>query len=143
MTEDDIKQRFQHEIELRAVDDKYIDRNEEREILEIAIQLGMSRDRALGALAEVCSRQGYVLESGVLKSIRQQLEVAIANDGKVDRNEFDVLFRNAKEAMGGKKSDREIKKMIVLLMEDTGNNRVKIGWFSDWYSTLKKDLGMK
>ena len=143
MTEDDIKQRFLHEIELRAAEDRYVDRNEEREILEIAIQLGWSKDRSLTALAEVCTGQGYVLESQVLKSIRQHLEVAIANDGKVDRKEFDVVFQHAKEAMAGKKSDREIKKMIVLLMDDTGNNRVKTGWFSDWYTALKKELGMK
>jgi len=143
VTEDDIKQRFHHEIALRAVDDRYIDRNEEREILEIAIQLGMGAERARNALAEVCAREGYVLESVVLRGIRQQLEVAIANDGKVDRKEFDVVFHNAREAMNGKKSDREIKKLIVLLMEDTGNNRVKTGWFHDWYSSLKKELGMK
>lgn len=140
--EDDIKERFAREIELRAADDHYVDRNEEREILELAIQLGMSRDRAWAALVEVCHRQGYVLESAVLKAIRQQLEVAIANDGRVDENEFQVLFRNAKEAMAGKKSDREIKKMIIYLMEDTGNNRVKTGWFNDWYNSLKKELGM-
>jgi hypothetical protein len=140
---DDIKARFEHEIELRAYDDKYIDRNEEREILEIAIQLGMGTDRARAALAEVCAVKGYVMESVVLKSIREQLEVAIANDGKVDSQEFDTVFRHAKEAMAGKKTDREIKKMIVLLMEDTGHNRVKTGWFKDWYAALKKELGMK
>lgn len=143
MSVDDIKLRFHNEIELRASDDKYIDRNEEREILEIAIQLGIGVDRARSALAQVCSLQGYVMESVVLKSIREQIEVAIANDGKVDQNEFDAVFRHAKDAMAGKKTDREIKKMIVLVMEDTGNNRVKTGWFSDWYAALKKELGMR
>jgi hypothetical protein len=140
---DDIKARFEHEIELRAYDDKYIDRNEEREILEIAIQLGMGADKARAALAEVCAAKAYVMESFVLKSIREQLEIAIANDGKVDQMEFDHVFQHAKKGMAGKKSDREIKKMIVLMMEDTGFNKIKTGWFSDWYAALKKELGMK
>ena len=143
MSVDDIKTRFENEIELRAYDDKYIDRNEEREILEIAIQLGMGVDRARAALAEVCALKGYVMESVVLKSIREQLEVAVSNDGKVDSQEFDTVFHHAKKAMAGKKSDREIKKMIVLMMEDTGFNKVKTGWFHDWYAALKKELGMK
>jgi hypothetical protein len=32
--------------------------------------------------------------------------------------------------------------MIVSVMEETGNNKVKKGWFSNWYATLKQDLGM-
>ena len=50
MSEDEIKKRFVSEIELRGYDDKYIDRNEEREILQIAIQLGVSIDSARLAL---------------------------------------------------------------------------------------------
>ena len=41
-----------------------------------------------------------------------------------------------------KKNDREVKRMIVTVMEETGNNKVKKGWFSNWYATLKQDLGM-
>ena len=37
---------------------------------------------------------------------------------------------------------RELKRMIVQQMEETGYTRVKTGWFSDWYSKLKKDIGM-
>ena len=38
--------------------------------------------------------------------------------------------------------ERQIKTMIVQVMEDTGNTKVKTGWFSDWYAALKKDLGV-
>ncbi|MCI0702055.1 MAG: hypothetical protein L0241_13310 [Planctomycetia bacterium] len=142
MSIDDIKKRFVNEIKLRAYDDKYIDKNEEREILQIAIQQGVSIDSARGALMQVCDDQSYILESAILKQIKDQVETAAGNDGKVDQKEFDLIFGNIKKAMQGKKNDREIKKMIVTVMEDTGNNKVKTGWFSDWYSALKKDLGM-
>jgi hypothetical protein len=93
-------------------------------------------------LAQVCEHQGYVLESSVVKNIKEELESAAANDGKIDQKEFEMIFANAKRRMQGKKNDREIKKMIVELMEDTGNTKVKTGWFSNWYANLKKDLGM-
>ena len=49
MSIDEIKKRFVNEIKLRAYDDKFIDKNEEREILQIAIQLGVGIDSARGA----------------------------------------------------------------------------------------------
>ncbi|OWK43187.1 hypothetical protein [Fimbriiglobus ruber] len=142
MSVEEIKKRFVNEIKLRAYDDKYVDRNEEREILQIAIQLGVGIDQARHALAQVCHDSGYVLESGVLKMIKDQVEVASGNDGKVDQKEFEMIVDTAKKAMMGKKNDRQIKTMIVQVMEDTGNNKVKTGWFSDWYAAMKKDLGM-
>jgi hypothetical protein len=142
MSIDEIKKRFINEIKLRAYDDKYIDKNEEREILQIAIQLGVNIDSARGALLQVCDEHGYVVESAILKQIRDQVESAAGNDGMVDQKEFDLIVGNIKRAMQGKKNDREIKKMIVQVMEDTGNNKVKKGWFSNWYTALKQDLGM-
>ena len=142
MSIEEVKKRFVNEIKLRAYDDKYIDKNEEREILQIAIQLGVSIESARGALVSVCDDHSYVLESVILKQIKEQVETAAGNDGKVDQKEFELIFGNIKRAAQGKKNDREIKKMIVQVMEDTGMNKVKTGWFSNWYTTLKQDLGM-
>lgn len=142
MSPDDIKKRIVNEIKARAYDDKYIDRGEEREIVRIAIELGVTVESALAALNQVCDEFSYVLESRVLKQVEDQLATAAANDGKIDQREFDLVFGNVKKAMNGKKNDREIKKMMVQVMEATGNNKVRTGWFSDWYSALKKDLGV-
>lgn len=142
MALDDIKKRFVDEIKLRAYDDKYVDKNEEREILQIAIQQGISIDSARSALQQVCEHQGYVLESSLVKTIKDQVETAAGNDGKVDQKEFELIFQNVRKTADGKKNDREIKKMIITVMEDTGLNKVKTGWFSDWYAAMKKDLAM-
>jgi hypothetical protein len=142
MSLEDVKKRFVNEIKLRAYEDKYVDRNEEREILQIALQLGVSFDSARTALAQVCEDAGYVLESSVVKMIKDNIEAAAGNDGKIDQKEFEMVFAQAKKAMQGKRNDIQIKKMIVQIMEDTGNTKVKTGWFSDWYTTLKKELGM-
>jgi hypothetical protein len=140
---DAIKRRFADEIKLRAYDDKYIDKNEEREILQIAIQQGISIDSARGALANICEHHGYVLESVVVRKVKDDIEAAMGNDGKIDKKEFDFIFAAAKKAFAGKKNDVQIKKTIVEIMEDTGMTKVKTGWFSNWYTDLKKELGMK
>ena len=142
MSVEEIKKRFVNEIKLRAYDDKYIDKNEEREILQIAIQLGVGIDSARGALVSVCEDHNYVMESVLLKTIKDQVETAAGNDGKVDEKEFSLIFQNVKRLAQGKKNDRELKKMIITVMEDSGNNKVKTGWFSNWYTALKSDLGM-
>ncbi len=142
MSSDDIKKRIVTEIKARAYDDKYIDRTEEREIVRIAIELGVTVESALTALNQVCDEFSYVLESRVVKQIEDQVATAAGNDGKIDHTEFDLIFGNTKRAMNGKKNDREVKKMIVQVMENSGNNKVKTGWFSDWYAALKKDLGV-
>ena len=74
MALDDVKKRFVDEIKLRAYDDKYVDKNEEREILQVAIAQGISIDSARSALAQVCEHNGYILESTILKEIKDQVE---------------------------------------------------------------------
>ena len=142
MSIEEIKKRFVNEVKLRAFDDKYIDKNEEWEILQIAIQLGVSIDSARMALVQVCEDHNYVLESVLLKMIKEQVEAAFGNDGKIDQKEFDLIFGNVRRAAQSKKNDRELKKMIVTVMEDSGLNKVKTGWFSNWYTAMKQDLGM-
>ena len=142
MTLDEVKRQFVEQVKLRAYDDKYIDKNEEREILQIAIQLGVGVDSARAALVQVCDECNYVMETAILKQIKDQIETAAGNDGMVDQREFDMVFANIKRAVQNKKNDREVKRMIVTVMEETGNNKVKKGWFSNWYATLKQDLGM-
>jgi hypothetical protein len=142
MSLDEMKKRFVDEARLRGYDDKYIDKIEEREILQIAIQQGIGIEPARGALAEVCEAQGYVLESTLLKAIKDRLDAATAKDERITLRDFDTILEHARAAAQGRKNDRELKKMIILVMEDTGHNRVKTGWFSDWYAALKRDLGM-
>src|SRR5262245_2702997 len=113
MSPDAMQQRFVDEIKLRGYDDKYIDKNEEREILQIAIQQGIGIDAARAALAEVCTSQGYVLESNLLKIIKDQCEAAAANDGRIDQQKFETIVASVRQAAQGRKNDRELKKLAI------------------------------
>ena len=142
MSLDDIKTRFIDEIKLRAYDDRYIDRNEEREILQIAIQQGIGIDAARAALAQVCEQEGYVLESALWRFLKEQAEAAAGPGRRLDQPAFDRIVQNAQEAAQGRRTERDLKKMVVTVMEDTGIERAKSGWFTDWYAAVKRDLGM-
>jgi hypothetical protein len=138
---DEIKKRFVEEIKLRAYDDKYIDRKEEREILQIAIQGGITVDSARAALAQVCEAQDYVLESKVLTQLKDILDTSASNDGKVDEKEFNDAVLNCKKWTKGKKNDNACKRMVAEIVMENSYKTSK-GWFSSWFDTVKKEVGL-
>src|SRR3982751_990509 len=103
MSLDDVKRQFVEQVKLRAYDDKYIDKNEEREILQIALQAGITVDSARSALSQVCEANGYVVESKVLMEIKDAIDIFAGNDGKVDEKEFNDAVSMCKKKTQGKK----------------------------------------
>ena len=138
---DSVKKRFVEEVKLRAYDDKYIDKNEEREILQIALQQGVGVDGARAALAQVCDANGYVLESKVLSEIKDLIETFATNDGKIDEKEFNDCVTQLKKRCQGKKNDLQCKRMVIEVIEDNAYKTSK-GWFSNWFANVKKEVGM-
>lgn len=142
MTLDEVKKRFVEEVKLRAYDDKYVDRKEEREILQIAIQGGISVDSGRAALGQVCDANDYVLESAVLKNLKDILDTLAGNDGKIDEKEFNDAVAMCKKATKGKRNDIQCKKMVIEIIDENSYKTSK-GWFSSWYDTIKRELGAK
>jgi hypothetical protein len=141
MTLDEVKRQFVEQVKLRAYDDKYIDKGEEREILQIALQQGVTVDSARAALAQVCESNGYVLESKALAQIKDLIDTFASNDGKVDEKEFNDAVTTCKKATQGKKTDVQCKRMVIEIMEEN-SYKVKTGFFSNWYARVKKECGM-
>ncbi len=76
-------------IKLQVFDDGYIDRQEEKVILEKGINLGISVDSGLAIINQVATSNGYVVERLVNERSRQILNQFASNDGKIDKKEFD------------------------------------------------------
>src|SRR3954449_3666721 len=108
MTLDEVKRQFVEQVKLRAYDDKYIDKNEEREILQIALQSGVTVDSARAALAQVCEANNYVLESVALKAVKELIEIQAGNDGKIDEKEFNDAVSLLKTRTQGKKNEVQV-----------------------------------
>src|SRR5262245_29812621 len=141
MSIEDVKKRFVEEVKLRAYDDKYIDKDEEREILQIAIQQGVGVDAGRGALAQVCEQQGYILESAVIASLKKVIETFAENDGVISEKEFTDAVTICKKETKGKRNEQQCKKMVIEIIEDN-NYKTKQGFFSHWYDKVKKEVGM-
>lgn len=141
MSLDDVKKRFVEEVKLRAFDDKYVDRTEEREILQLALQQGIGVDSARSALAQVCEAQGYVLESSVLRELKDLLDTLAGNDGKIDEKEYNDSVTMCKKKTQGKRTDVQCKRMVLEIIDDNAYKVTK-GWFSSWYDKAKREVGM-
>ena len=139
---EDIRQRFINEIKLRAFDDQYVDRGEEKEILQIAIGMNVDIDTARMALVQACTMENYVLESEVVKDMKLQLQTFAGNDGKVDETEFSLLVQTMQTKVRGKITPMQVKRMVIEEMENSGLNKVKTGFFSNWYTKAKKEVGL-
>jgi hypothetical protein len=141
MPPDDVNRRFVEEVKRRADDDKYIGENEEHEILQIAIQQGISVESARAALSQMCEAQSYVLESRVLGEIKDLIETFAGNGGKIGEKEFHDAVSALKKRCRGQRDDLQCKKMVIEVIE--GNSyRVKEGLFNHWYGKVKKEVGM-
>jgi hypothetical protein len=141
MSPDDLQKRIVNEIKARGYDDSYIDRNEQREIIQIAIELGGTLEGALAALTNVCGECNYLLESRLLKEIEEEIARVAGRGGALDRKGFDAVLAGLRQAARGKKNDRELKRLIVHVIEE-GGGRVKSGWFNNWYAGLKREVGL-
>jgi hypothetical protein len=143
MQMEDLAKRFVNEIKLRGRDDKYIDRKEEREILQIAIEAGVSIENAAACLLQQCEASNFVLESEVVKKLAELLETFYEGDGKISEKEFNDAVTVAKKSTKGVKTERDCKRMVIEIMEEKNYNKIKhSAWFSDWYKNAKKDVGM-
>ena len=140
MSLDDVKRRFVEEIKLRAYDDKYVDKAEEREILQLALQQGVTVDSARAALAQVCEANGYILESSALKAVKELIDIQAGNDGKVDEKEFNDAVALLKSRTQGKRNDVQAKRMVIEVIEEN-SYKIKTGMFSNWFARVKKEVG--
>ena len=141
MTLDEVKRQFVEQVKLRAYDDRYIDKTEEREILQIALQQGVTVDSARAALAQVCETNGYVLECVALKAVKELIDIQAGNDGKIDEKEFNDALSLMKVRTQGKKTDIACKKMLIEIIEEN-SYKVKTGLFSNWFTRVKREVGM-
>lgn len=140
MSLDEVKRRFVEEVKLRAYDDKYIDRGEEKEILQEGIKLGVGVDSARSALAQVCEAQGYILESKVLDNLKSVVSTFAENDGVISEKEYTDAVTMCKKQTNGKRTENQCKKMIIDLIEEN-NYKAKQGMFNHWYDKQKKEVG--
>ena len=136
MNLEEVKKRFVQEVKLRAFDDRYVDKDEEMEILKIAIADGITVDSARHALRQVCEANDYVVEGMLDEKAKEMLE-QFAADGEVDKKEFEDTVAVLSKAGKGRISDANIAKKVKGIMETSGM-KPRHGMFKggNWYKDV-------
>ncbi|MDM8557974.1 hypothetical protein [Candidatus Parabeggiatoa sp. HSG14] len=133
---ENIQNQFVEFITLQAFDDQYIDRQEEKRILEVGIKNGISVEESLSLIRQIASQKGLVVERDAEERAKEYLETA-ASDGKVDKKEFEKAVTLLKNASKGKIPEDEMKQRLKKMMEDNGWKAKEGGLFgTKWYSAI-------
>ncbi len=133
-----VRSQFIEFITLQAFDDQYIDRQEERRVLEVGVKNGISVEESLSLIYQVASQKGWVLEREAEDRAKEFLDKATANDGKVDKKEFDKAVALFEKASKGRLPVHEIKKRLKHIMEENGWKAKEGGLFgTKWYSVIE------
>ncbi len=143
MTPEELHDRYVAEIDRRGSNDKYIDGVEERELMQIAIQHGFPVERARAFVVDVCREKGYVIEATLVQTIREKLKSQARPDGTIDRGRFQEVVRQVlPDVANTTRSHSDVLQLVVNTMDDSGIRRLKKWWHLDWYSRLKKQIGL-
>lgn len=134
---EEVKKRFIDYIMLQVFDDKYIDRQEEKKILEEGVRQGIGVEEGLAIMRQVASEKSLALERDAEERAQEMLERFATNDGKVDKKEFEDALAIFKSASKNKIPEAEMKKRLKKMMEDRGWKAKEGGLFgSKWYSAI-------
>jgi hypothetical protein len=137
-TSEAIQKQFIEYIKSKAFDDQYIDREEEKKILEVGIKNGITVDESLSLVRQVASQMGWVIERDAEDQAKQFLESATRDDGKISKKEFENAVILFKKATKGKIIEPEMKKRLKKMMEDNAWKAKEGGLFgSKWYSAIE------
>ncbi len=134
---EETKKHFVDYIMLQVFDDQYIDRQEEKKILEEGVKKGLGVEEGLAIIRQVAQDKGFALERSAEERAKEMLEAFATNDGKVDKKEFENALGMLKKHSKGKIPEPEMKRRLKKMMEDNGWQAKEGGLFgSKWYSAI-------
>ncbi|MDM8557973.1 hypothetical protein [Candidatus Parabeggiatoa sp. HSG14] len=134
---EEVRKAFADYIMLQAFDDQYIDRQEEKNILQEGVTKGIGVEEGLAIMRQVAQEKGLALERDAEERAKEMLERFATNDGKVDKKEFVDAIAIFKSASKGKIPEHEMKKRLKTMMETNGWKAKEGGLFgSKWYSAI-------
>ncbi len=137
MPTEESRKQFVEYIMLQVYDDQYVDRAEEKKILEMGIKKGFSVEEGLAILRQVADDKGFAIEREAENRAKEILGQFAANDGVVDKKEFEDALALFKSASKGKLPEPELKKRLKKMMLDNGWKAKEGGLFgTKWFSAI-------
>lgn len=134
---DSIRKQLVDYIMLQVYDDQYIDRQEEREILEMGIKQGITVDEGLSLIQQLASEKGFVIEREAEENAQEVLRQFATNDGVVDKKEFQNALSLFKKASKSKIPEPELKRRLKSMMQENDWKAKEGGLFGKkWFSEI-------
>jgi hypothetical protein len=130
LSPEELAARFRREIDRRGTDDKFIDLDEERELVLIAVAYGYEPQKARDTLAGVCGERGYVRERELRDRVREAL--AARGDSPLRRRDFARLVA----ALSGRPA-ADLRKLVAQEVADAGVP-VRSRWPFNWWGSMQK-----
>jgi len=136
-TKDDKKAIFIDYVKLQTYEDGYIDRKEEKKLLEYSIQLGIGIEEGQNIIKNLAQKNNYVIEREVENQAKDILARFATSGGVIDKKEFNdavgIFMTACKNKFSEIESRRRLKKIIL-------ENQWKVkegGLFgSNWFSEI-------
>jgi Ca2+-binding EF-hand superfamily protein len=133
-----VKKQFIDFITLQIYDDQYIDREEEKQIIEEGIKKGISVEESLAIMRQLSQERGWVHERDAEERAKEMLEISTADDGKIDKKEFEQAVEAFRKHSKGKIPEPEMKRRLKKIVEDNGWKAKEGGLFgSKWFSAIE------
>ena len=133
-----VRKQFVDYIMLQVFDDQYVDRQEEKKILEEGIKKGLGVEEGLAIMRQTAAEKGFALERDAEDRAKETLEAFTTDDGKIDKKEFESAVAIFKSATKGRLPEHELKKRLKIFMEENGWKAKEGGLFgSKWYSAIQ------
>ena len=115
--------------------DRYIDRDDERQIYKKGKSLNVEPPIVEALLNQMCRDNRWILEKDVIRDLRDQLEVATRSDGAVDRKRFEQCVNYAVRMNMPRKRAVDLSVRYVLRRRLA----IKTGLFGgDWFGPLRR-----
>jgi hypothetical protein len=116
-----------------GVQDKYIDADEEKDIFRQADELDIWEGQAEAMLNHSCKKKGWTRENEITYYLRVMLKEATADDGEIDKKEFDHIVGFAAAVRMPRK---DAIRICCKLVREGGYAIQKEGTFKkkDWFA---------
>jgi len=132
--------RFADLVKLQGVGSRFIDRDQERRLLEEGVtKFGMTLDEARGVLRSVGDDNGFVFESEAGRRIQQVMTRHAGKRGLISRRQFRSTAEVLRDFSDNAISEPEARRRIKQIMVDNGWRPRRAGMLRTrrWYRQVQ------
>jgi hypothetical protein len=113
--------RFADLVKLQGVGSRFIDREQERRLLEEGVtKFGLTLDEARGVLRSVAEDNGYVFESEAGRRVEQVMSRHAGKRGLISRRQFRATAQVLRDFSDNAVTEPEARRRIKQIMVDNG-----------------------